>query len=53
MSGSGSVLPNVLVSLSGANFRSNNFTNEQGTLEYYRLVGEIVSMLIMYWKLVL
>ncbi|KAL5494365.1 hypothetical protein EMCRGX_G015685 [Ephydatia muelleri] len=33
----GNPLPDVLFSLSGANFRSNNFTNKEGSLTYYNL----------------
>ena len=38
--GLGHPLPGVLVSLSGANFRSNNFSKENGRLEYHKLVRD-------------
>ena len=38
--GQGHPLPGVLVSLSGANFRSNNFSKEDGRLEYHKLVRD-------------
>ncbi|XP_064407676.1 BOS complex subunit NOMO1-like isoform X2 [Halichondria panicea] len=37
VSSDGGPLSNVLVSLSGANFRSNNFTGEDGTLNFPKL----------------
>ena len=37
--GSSHPLSGVLVSLSGANFRSNNFSKEDGRLDYHGLVN--------------
>jgi len=41
--GNGHPLPGVLVSLSGANFRSNNFSKEDGRLKYNKLVRDTTS----------
>ena len=38
--GYGHPLPGVLVSLSGANFRSNNFSKEDGRIKYNKLVRD-------------
>ena len=38
--GNGHPLPGVLVSLSGANFRSNNFSKEDGRIKYNKLVRD-------------
>ena len=48
VSGDGSPLASVLVSLSGANFRSNNFTDEEGRVQYIRLVSQLVSGGVLY-----
>lgn len=53
VSSGGSALTNVLVSLSGANFRSNNFTDEQGALSYYRIVRLSVESRVVYNCIVL
>ena len=43
--GSGHPLSGVLVSLSGANFRSNNFSKEDGMLDYHGLVNEVIYVI--------
>ena len=46
--GSGHPLSGVLVSLSGANFRSNNFSKEDGRLDYHGLVIKWYLRIIVY-----
>ena len=46
--GSGHPLSGVLVSLSGANFRSNNFSKEGGRLDYHGLVIKLHLCEIVY-----
>ena len=46
--GSGHPLSGVLVSLSGANFRSNNFSKEGGRLDYHGLVIKLYLCEIVY-----